>query len=133
MFPPSPCAIVPELLINVYQSVSNLGGTFPRFFILKFVDYFTAATCHPPASPPLEKDLKGALITSSFTCVAEAEKHRCLDGGGTCDILRDGYYITNVVCVIIGVITFVLYIRPAALKLQALPLRAWRLGSGDRN
>ena len=46
---------------------------------------------------------------------------------------RDGYYITNIVCVIIGVITFVLYIRPAALKLQALPLRAWRLASGDRS
>ena len=118
---------------NNPPSVSNLGGTFPRFFILKFVDYFTAATCHPPNSPPPEKDLKGALITASFDCVVEAEKHRCLDGGGTCDISRDGYYITNVVCVIVGVITFVLYIRPAALKLQALPLRAWRLGNGDRN
>ena len=118
---------------NIYFSVSNLGGTFPRFFILKFVDYFTVASCHPPTSPPLEKDLKGVLITSSFNCVAEAEKHRCLDGGGTCDISRDGYYIINVVCVIVGAVTFVIYIRPVALKLQALPLRAWRLGSGDRS
>ncbi len=39
--------------------------------------------------------------------------------------------MTNVVCVIIGVVTFWGYIRPAAMKLQALPLRAWRLGSGE--
>ena len=40
---------------------------------------------------------------------------------------RDGYYITNILCVIIGVVTFWGFIRPAARKLQALPLRAWRL------
>ncbi|KAK3172438.1 hypothetical protein OEA41_005760 [Lepraria neglecta] len=121
--------------MTLLATVSNLGGTFPRFFILKLVDTFTIATCHPPdpSSPPNAKDLKGALITAPFSCVAEAEKHRCLDGGGTCDISRDGYYITNIVCVIIGVVTFWGFIRPAAMKLQALPLRAWRLGSGERN
>ena len=45
--------------------------------------------------------------------------------------MRDGYYITNIVCVIIGVVTFWGYIRPAAMKLQALPLRAWRLTSEE--
>ena len=112
------------------DSVSNLGGTFPRFFILKLVDYFTVATCHPPSSSP-PKDLKGDLITSSFSCALEAQKHRCLDGGGTCTISRDGYYITNIICVMIGIVTFWSYIRPAAMKLQALPLRAWRLVDPD--
>lgn len=114
-------------------SVSNLGGTFPKFFILKLVDAFTVATCLPP-SPALPADkissLKGDLITASFSCVAEVEKHRCVDGGGTCNISRDGYYITNIMCVIIGIVTFWFYIRPAAMKLQALPLRAWRLAPG---
>lgn len=62
--------------------------------------------------------------------MAEAEKHRCSDGGGTCRIEQDGYYFINVLCVLFGVATFVLYIRPAAIKLQALPLRAWRLTGG---
>jgi PAT family acetyl-CoA transporter-like MFS transporter 1 len=116
-------------LTNNVSSVSNLGGTFPRFFILKLVDYFTVATCHPGEIIP-----KGAseIITSPFSCVAEAEKHRCTNGGGTCTIERDGYYITNVVCVLIGAITFAMYIRPAAMKLQALPLRAWRLSGEPR-
>ena len=68
--------------------MSNLGGTFPRFFVLKFVDMFSVATCTPPANAPA--DLKGALITQPFSCVLEAEKHRCLDGGGTCNVQRDG-------------------------------------------
>lgn len=104
--------------------MSNLGGTFPRFFILKLVDRFTVATCHPPTKPPV--DLKGPTISSPFSCVLESEKHRCLEGKGVCEIQRDGYYITNVMCVVIGAVTFWAFIRPAALRLQALPLRAWR-------
>ncbi|SLM38401.1 acetyl-coenzyme a transporter 1 [Lasallia pustulata] len=113
--------------MTLLATVSNLGGTFPRFFILKLVDAFTVATCTPPASPPLKTPNP---ITAPFSCVAEAEKHRCVDGGGSCDISVDGYYITNVLCVIIGAVTFWAFIRPAAVKLQALPLRAWRL-SGE--
>lgn len=111
-------------------SVSNLGGTFPKFFILKLVDLFTQATCLPPVVPPDADKLKGPLVTSPFSCALEADKHRCKDGGGSCIIEQDGYYITNVLCVIIGAVTFWYYIKPAALKLQALPLRAWRVMSG---
>jgi PAT family acetyl-CoA transporter-like MFS transporter 1 len=111
-----------------FSSVSNLGGTFPRFFVLKLVDTFTQATCNPPATPPDLSKLKGDLVTSAFSCALEADRHRCLNGGGTCDVQRDGYYIMNVICVIVGVLTFSLFIRPAALKLQSLPLRAWRIG-----
>ncbi|KAL9116578.1 MAG: hypothetical protein Q9187_006896 [Circinaria calcarea] len=114
--------------MTLLATVSNLGGTFPRFFILKLVDFFTVATCHPPSSPP--KDSQTTSITAPFSCVLEAEKHRCIEGGGTCVIDRDGYYTTNVVCVLLGLVTFFVYIRPAARKLQALPLRAWRIG-GD--
>ncbi|KAL2009001.1 hypothetical protein VTN00DRAFT_7195 [Thermoascus crustaceus] len=121
--------------MTLLATVSNLGGTFPKFFILKLVDLFTQATCVPPSVPPPADKLKGPLVTSSFSCALEAEKHRCTDGGGTCVVGRDGYYITNILCVLIGAITFWMYIKPAALKLQSLPLRAWRLtpGSGHRD
>lgn len=105
--------------------VSNLGGTFPRFFILKLVDLFTIATCIPP-SPELAADLKGSPITSPFSCSLGADKERCVSGGGVCEIQHDGYYVTNIICVLIGALTFWSFIRPAALKLQSLPLRAWR-------
>lgn len=57
----------------------------------------------------------------------QAEKELCVDGGGSCEMLRDGYYIVNIICVLVGVVTFVMYIRPKVLHLQSLPLRAWRL------
>jgi hypothetical protein len=113
------------------NSVSNLGGTFPKFFILKMVDMFTSATCVPPTTTPDPSTLTGDLITSAFSCALEADKNRCQAGGGQCVVEQDGYYITNLLCVIIGAITFYVYIRPTALKLQALPLRAWRVVTGS--
>ncbi|KXL44874.1 hypothetical protein M433DRAFT_67867 [Acidomyces richmondensis BFW] len=114
--------------MTLLATVSNLGGTFPRYFILKFVDAFSVATCTPPTSVPV--DLKGDLVTRPFSCVLEADKHRCLNGGGMCTTQRDGYYIVNILCVIFGLVTFWAFIKPAALRLQNLPMRAWRVTEG---
>ncbi|EED13718.1 SD08430p [Talaromyces stipitatus ATCC 10500] len=119
--------------MTLLATVSNLGGTFPKYFILKMVDMFTSATCVPPTTTPDPSKLKGDLITSSFSCALEADKNRCQAGGGQCVVEQDGYYITNMLCVIIGAVTFYVYIRPTALKLQALPLRAWRVMAGSGN
>lgn len=97
------------------------------------VDMFTSATCVPPTATPDPSTLKGDLITSAFSCTLEADKSRCQAGGGQCVVEHDGYYVTNLLCVIIGAVTFYIYIRPTALKLQALPLRAWRVVTGSGN
>jgi len=117
--------------------VSNLGGTFPKFFLLKSVDLFTSATCVPlPPGSALDDFVKAnpdvTPITQAFSCALEAEKNTCIKGGGVCTIERDGYYITNIVFVIMGAILFWSYIERKALALQALPLRAWRVGGNGR-
>lgn len=116
----------PHLKANLTRrcSVSNLGGTFPKFFVLKLVDMLTGATCIPPGD-------KSNI--ESFSCALESDKHRCKDIGGACKIYRDGYYITNIVCVVVGAVTFTLFIRAAVMKLQKLPMRAWRVFSGSGN
>lgn len=91
---------------------------------------FTKATCVPPSVPPPLEELKGDLVTSAFSCALEPDKALCVNGGGTCHTIQDGYYTTNILCVLIGAITFVLFIKPAVSKLQDLPLRAWRLSPG---
>jgi PAT family acetyl-CoA transporter-like MFS transporter 1 len=48
-------------------------------------------------------------------------------------VSTDGYYVMNIVCVIVGVVTFYGYIKPAAIKLQGLPLRAWRIAEEGRS
>ena len=105
--------------------MSNLGGTFPRYFVLKLVDGFTVASCHPGSAD--SPDLKGALVTEPFSCAVQSEKERCEAGGGECAMIRDGYYMVNILCVLIGLATFLWYIRPKVMHLQELPLRAWRL------
>lgn len=111
-------------LANCLDSVSNLGGTFPKYFVLKLVDGLHKATCIPPSMAP------GGVrspITAPFSCALEAEKNRCTAGGGVCRVDRDGFYYTNILCVAIGALTFWFFIREAVMKLQRLPLRAWRV------
>ncbi|KAJ0161568.1 putative membrane protein [Colletotrichum tanaceti] len=112
--------------MTLLATVCNLGGTFPRFFILRLVDYFTVATCQP-GNPADLAALKGSIVTEPFSCSLQPDKERCVAGGGTCKMVRDGYYFVNIICVIFGVVTFLLYIRPRVLHLQSLPMRAWRL------
>ncbi|KAJ5111047.1 hypothetical protein N7532_001582 [Penicillium argentinense] len=100
-----------------------IGGTYMTLL---------ATVSNLGALPPPADKLKDALVTSPFSCALEPEKNRCVNGGGTCEVGRDGYYITNILCVLIGIVTFVMFIKPAATKLQNLPLRAWRLMPGTR-
>lgn len=116
--------------MTLLATVSNLGGTFPRYFVLQLVDYFTVATCHPPAKAPDSSLLKGSLVEKPFSCALQVAKETCENGGGTCDMARDGYYIVNIICVVFGVVSFFSYIRPKVIHLQSLPLRAWRLAAG---
>ena len=51
-------------------------------------------------------------------CVSEQGKSHCSDIGGTCITERDGYYITNGLCVGLGIIAVVTYVIPTARKLQ---------------
>ncbi|KEY68323.1 hypothetical protein S7711_07796 [Stachybotrys chartarum IBT 7711] len=111
--------------MTLLATVCNLGGTFPRYFVLRMVDAFTTATCHPGETGKL--DLKGPAITHAFSCAVQADKERCENGGGICETIHDGYYIVNIICVLFGIATFVLYIQPKVLHLQSLPMRAWRL------
>ncbi|KAL1843932.1 hypothetical protein VTJ49DRAFT_6875 [Mycothermus thermophilus] len=109
--------------MTLLATVCNLGGTFPRYFVLRMVDALTAATCLPGPNP--EK----VTFTDPFSCAIQADKERCFASGGVCEVHRDGYHVVNILCVLFGVVSFVLFIRPKVLQLQALPLRAWRLSA----
>ena len=102
--------------------------------MLKAVDTFTSATCLPPTKAELDgfkvSHPDRTPISTTFSCALAADKNRCLQGGGVCNMERDGYYITNIVFVIIGAVLFWTYIQRKALALQNLPLRAWRVTNG---
>ena len=44
----------------------------------------------------------------------------CIAAAGTCVMERDGYYITTGICLVVGLLFFVVYIIPTAKRLQGL-------------
>lgn len=99
--------------MTTLNTVSNFGGTWPRFFIFVLIDKFTDAVC-----------LTGAIIKN------EIDKEVCINGGGKVEVFRDGYYYANFVCVVCGI--FILtWVSKKAMYLQSLPPSAWRMKGQD--
>ncbi|CDS82249.1 related to putative acetyl-coenzyme A transporter [Sporisorium scitamineum] len=120
--------------MTLLNTVSNLGGTWPRYFVLKAVDLFTISSCQPPSSSSLLKDPEIAKLWATAStgvggneCTSDLGKAACSAAGGECYIERDGYYWTSTLCVVVGAALLVAFIIPACRKLQALPPSAWRV------
>lgn len=109
--------------MTLLNTVSNLGGTWPKYFVLLAVDYFTEAPC-------VGQD------TSAFSqlkCTDEKSKILCKTSGGMCEYISDGYYVVNTACFLFGLLTLVFYIRPTIIELQKLKNSAWRVSLGKIN
>ncbi|KAF8213573.1 acetyl-coenzyme A transporter 1-domain-containing protein [Mycena galopus ATCC 62051] len=106
--------------MTLLNTFTNLGGTWPKYFVLKGVDMLSAASCHA-------KDAASELTVKVAECVSEEGKAACTDSGGECITESDGYYMVSVLCMLFGVAFLVLFIMPTARKLQALPTSAWRI------
>jgi len=106
--------------MTLLNTFTNLGGTWPKYFVLKAVDLFSIATCEV-------SEAGSSLAVKAAECVSEQGKARCSSIGGTCITERDGYYITTGLCLGLGVSVLVAFIIPTARKLQALPIAKWRI------
>jgi len=133
--------IIGGTYLTLLNTVSNLGGTWPRYFILEGVDLFTKATCILPNPTgtgtfplpihcfPLSllSILLCPFLTVEHSCATEPERQQCISAGGKCHKYVDGYYVVNTLCVTIGFILFFGYIRPRVTKLQAIAHQAWKI------
>jgi len=123
-------------LLNTF---SNLGGTWPRYFVLKGVDYFSIATCKLNDAGK-DITIKGMGQTlSSMTpltctpaqeCVSEQGKSLCQSMNGQCETIQDGYYYVSAICITLGFLTLVFYIMPTARRLEGEP-RSSASGLGE--
>lgn len=84
--------------MTLLNTLSNLGGTWPRIIVMSLISKLT-------------------IYSVSTSGLTEGENRV---------ILRDGYYITNCICICIGFAFYTLVLRRTMNKLQALPLAAWR-------
>lgn len=106
--------------MTLLNTFTNLGGTWPKWFVLKGVDWFTIATCKIP-------DAGSEILVKATECVSEVGKKQCKAIGGNCVVQRDGYYIVVTAGMLFGILFLVSFIFPSAKKLQSLPTSAWRL------
>jgi hypothetical protein len=120
--------------MTLLNTVSNLGGTWPRPLVLKAVDVFTVSRCSISV-PEKSSMIMSASFTASHTsqeCTSDAGRAACAAIGGTCIIERDGYYITSAICVAVGTLVRFGFILPRAKHLQRLPATAWRVSAEKR-
>ncbi|KAI0367507.1 MFS general substrate transporter [Pilatotrama ljubarskyi] len=112
--------VVGGTYMTLLNTFTNLGGTWPRYFVLKGVDFFSVATCQ----------IKDAdLSVPAHECVSEHGKAACANLGGECITERDGYYIVSAICIGFGVLSVIFFLIPTARKLQAVPVSKWRIYS----
>jgi len=97
-------------------TISNFGGTWPQIFIYEAIDATTQTGCV----------LKDTNVTEFRPCVSEEEKSTCLKLGGNCEIVGiDGYYLVGFGCFLIGLFSYMFFIRKEAMRLQRLQPADW--------
>ncbi|KAF8640470.1 hypothetical protein AX17_000133 [Amanita inopinata Kibby_2008] len=106
--------------MTLLNTFTNMGGTWPKWFVLKGVDLFSVATCHVAGA-------RDELIIKATECVSDHGKAECAALNGTCITETDGYYIVSGVCMAFGVVFLIGYIIPTARRLQTLPTSVWRV------
>ncbi|KAI8354678.1 acetyl-coenzyme A transporter 1-domain-containing protein [Blakeslea trispora] len=107
--------------MTLLNTFSNFGGTWPKFFVLEAVDQFTVNTCSV-------SDKLGQVIS----CAEETGKELCEQMEGTCQLEKDGYYVVGTLCVVVGLVMLLGYIKPAVKQLERYPKMMWRLASSDK-
>ncbi|KAF8912933.1 acetyl-coenzyme A transporter 1-domain-containing protein [Gymnopilus junonius] len=104
--------------MTLLNTFTNMGGTWPKWFVLKGIDVFSVATC---------KVTGAAVDVHATECVSDHGKAVCKDINGVCVTERDGYYIVTGICIAFGLLFLVAFIIPTARKLQRLPTSVWRV------
>ncbi|WFD25415.1 hypothetical protein MNAN1_000377 [Malassezia nana] len=116
--------------MTLLNTVSNLGGTWPRYFVLRMVEFFTVSRCLGPTG--LDREQIGQMAErvgiplQLGECSTEMGRSRCESLGGKCVFERDGYYYTSAICIAVGALTLLFFIAPVSRRLQALHPAAWR-------
>lgn len=97
--------------MTLLNTVSNLGGTWPKPIILRLVDMLTVSRCS----------------ATGAECTSELGKEACAGAKGSCVTERDGYFVMTFACMTVSALLLMYHILPTIKKLMALPMSAWRV------
>ncbi len=91
--------------LTLLNTFANLGSTWPRYFVLRAVEFFTI------------KEVKSVLEIDENGVEVERDVE---------NMVRDGYYLTCLVCAVIGVVWLV-RMRKILNWLEDIPKEQWKV------
>lgn len=104
--------------LTLLNTLSNFAGMWPKLPVMSAVDWLTSKRC-----------IGAARTLVHPSCASKADGISCVLAGGKCHMLRDGFYPVASLCLIVGLILFQLWIRPAVQKLEKIPKSSWTVHS----
>eukprot|EP01087_Luapelamoeba_hula_P018943 TRINITY_DN6192_c0_g1_i2.p1 TRINITY_DN6192_c0_g1~~TRINITY_DN6192_c0_g1_i2.p1 ORF type:complete len:491 (-),score=55.52 TRINITY_DN6192_c0_g1_i2:60-1532(-) len=110
--------------LTLLNTFSNFGTTWPRFFVLYFLDQLTVQSCVHPETGAVLSTAKGSGICKSGQRVCFSTNANGVQQEGICRLDSDGYYLIAALCVLIGIFVF-FYLSRNLLPLQRLKESAW--------
>ncbi|CDK25942.1 unnamed protein product [Kuraishia capsulata CBS 1993] len=114
--------------MTTLNTLSNLGGQWPRLVVFYLIDKLTRATCLPSESAITSPAINNPFVGEKYYhCVNAKLKTECVSNGGVCHVEHDGYMRTNLICIAIGLALYFYVIKGLVMRLQSLPPSAWRL------
>eukprot|EP01135_Chromosphaera_perkinsii_P002329 Nk52_evm115s221 gene=Nk52_evmTU115s221 len=121
--------------LTLLNTFSNFGGTWPKFFVLRFVDFFTDASCVEASkyddivsAHEAGKDLQdGFVVNPELDCITDDVKALCKEQGGKCYTFADGYYIVAISSIFFGFFIIQGYVKRACNYLERVKEKDWRV------
>lgn len=103
--------------MTLLNTLSNFGGTWPRIVVMSMINFFTVSRCEVPS------------MGRDYLFYGTDKMHECEIGAdplGKITIVRDGYYVVNGLCIVLGLLLYFGFLRRQAQFLQHLPISSWR-------
>ncbi|EPY52212.1 acetyl-CoA transporter [Schizosaccharomyces cryophilus OY26] len=98
--------------MTILNTLSNLGGTWPQYIMLKLTDWVTFSYCS---------------TDDSLQCITDDLKNQCMDSGGHCIYKRDGYYFTSIVGIFLSIFLCIIAIFPIVRQLNKVSASSWHI------
>jgi hypothetical protein len=95
---------------------ARAGVILPKLVLFTLMDVLTERRCEGGKEPGL---------ACARVRVGGREAGACAAAGGTCVVLRDGFYVLSGLMICVGAAAF-LWLRRLLPRLEALPIEAWR-------
>lgn len=113
--------------MTTLNTLSNLGGQWPKIIVLYLIDNFSKSVCVDPSQSSAKSSLNPFINKPFYNCYQNEMKNMCIENGGTCISIKDGYYTANFLCIVVGIVLYYGWIKKTAQQLESLPTSAWRV------